>query len=398
MWINKLIYLALLLYAGILALLYTNVQSLYAFIILLCFGGLQAVMVQYLKRRVSVNLSVQSPSVNKNEPIKVSISINNQAVMPVSCAKIIVSYENCYEHLKQYQTFNISSNSRSTNTINFTLASVHSGTIRVGIKKVMVYDFLRLFHRNYKNPDHVTIKVFPEVCMMESEVSPVNNDLLDSEVFSKTKSGDDPSEVFDIREYKEGDKIHRIHWKLSSKRDVFMVKEYSLPVACSVGILVSLAAPETMEDKLAYYDALLSTAASISYQLTSYEQNHYIAWYDEKKQNYVNIPINDLDQLYSAMNELLEAEVKKGPNTVLQIHHEIETANHVGKLYYIGAALSDAETKQMETLYENIQMEVVNVIPNNSTIADRAETAMENFSYQLVQVANYKESIEALQL
>ncbi|MDO5518893.1 MAG: DUF58 domain-containing protein [bacterium] len=392
------IYLALLLYAGILALLYTNVQSLYAFVILLCFGVLQVIIVMYLKKRITVGLSVHSPSVNKNEPIKVSITINNQAIIPVSCARIIVSYENSYEHLKQYQTFNLNSNSKSTNTINFTLSSIHSGTIQVGLKKVMVYDFLRLFHRNYNSTHQVTVKIFPDVCIMESEVPIVNNDLLDSEVFSKTKSGDDPSEVFDIREYKEGDKIHRIHWKLSSKRDVIMVKEYSLPVSCSVGILVNLTRPETEEDRLSYYDAILSTVASISYQLTTNEQSHYIAWYEAKRESYVSIPVNDLDEVYSAIYGLLEAGTETGRDTILKMHYELGDLSQTGKIYYVSGTLNNEEIEQLETLYENVQVEVVSVIPNNNTVADYAETTMGNISYQFIQVANYRESIEALQL
>ena len=44
------------------------------------------------------------------------------------------------------------------------------------------------------------------------------------------KSGDDPSEVFDIREYRQGDRLSRIHWKMTAKEEELMVKEYSRPL------------------------------------------------------------------------------------------------------------------------------------------------------------------------
>lgn len=35
-----------------------------------------------------------------------------------------------------------------------------------------------------------------------------------------------PPEVSEIREYRPGDRMHNIHWKLSAKRDEIMVYEF----------------------------------------------------------------------------------------------------------------------------------------------------------------------------
>lgn len=37
--------------------------------------------------------------------------------------------------------------------------------------------------------------------------------------------GDDPGETYDIREYRSGDSIRQIHWKLSGKLDDIMIRE-----------------------------------------------------------------------------------------------------------------------------------------------------------------------------
>lgn len=396
MWINKLIYIAVLIYAGVLALLYTNVQSLYVFFILLLFGVTQAALVVYLKRKVMVSLSVPDAAVNKNEPMKVSIVVENKAAIPVSCVKVIVSYENTYENLKQYQTFNLSVDSKSTQTINFTLSSVHTGTVQVGLKKVYVYDFLRIFHCRYKKNGTVCIKVFPEVCMMESNPFIAQQDFLDSEMFSKTKSGDDPSEVFDIREYKEGDKIHRIHWKLSSKRDVVMVKEYSLPIACNMGIMVSLELRAGTQNRMEYYDALLSTVGSISYQLLMNEQMHFITWYEEKRDNYVCVSVENLDELYSAMYQLLEVQAGNGENKVIPMHHAVGDKTQIGKLYFVCGKEDENDQEQLEALYSNSQVEIIEVVSEENA-GDISKT-VGNLNYQYIGTDSYKEGIEALQL
>lgn len=67
-----------------------------------------------------------------------------------------------------------------------------------------------------------------------------NETSADSDRFSTYKKGDDPSEIFDIREYADGDKIQRIHWKLSSKTGDLMVKEGSLPLMKEIHIFIDL--------------------------------------------------------------------------------------------------------------------------------------------------------------
>ena len=40
--------------------------------------------------------------------------------------------------------------------------------------------------------------------------------------------GYDPSELFDVREFQNGDRLQSVHWKLSARTDELMVKELSL--------------------------------------------------------------------------------------------------------------------------------------------------------------------------
>lgn len=43
--------------------------------------------------------------------------------------------------------------------------------------------------------------------------------------YSGSRPGDDPGETYDIREYRSGDSIRQIHWKLSGKLDDIMIRE-----------------------------------------------------------------------------------------------------------------------------------------------------------------------------
>lgn len=51
----------------------------------------------------------------------------------------------------------------------------------------------------------------------------------DTEDIVQNRRGNDPSEIFDIREYAPGDDIRSIHWKLSCKTDSLIVRQASEP-------------------------------------------------------------------------------------------------------------------------------------------------------------------------
>ena len=60
------------------------------------------------------------------------------------------------------------------------------------------------------------------------------------ERYSPTKPGPDPTEFFGLRDYRPGDKLNRVDWKLSDKAGALLVREGSLPVAKRALLLASM--------------------------------------------------------------------------------------------------------------------------------------------------------------
>ena len=86
--------------------------------------------------------------------------------------------------------------------------------------------------------------------------------------YSKVKPGDDPSEIFDFHSYREGDPIARIHWKLSSKHDELMVKEFSLPLPGKVLCLPDYRLCGGFPESAQRLDAMLSLLRAVALMLT----------------------------------------------------------------------------------------------------------------------------------
>ena len=92
--------------------------------------------------------------------------------------------------------------------------------------------FIRLKVKFSDEPMVVTIT--PDLEMMNLPfIDDMENSLMyflgSSDNFNTEKPGDDPSEVFAIREYQPGDRPRSIHWKQSVKTENLLVKEMSLP-------------------------------------------------------------------------------------------------------------------------------------------------------------------------
>lgn len=165
------------------------------------------------------------------------------------------------------------------------LTSQFCGLLSCRILELRIYDFLGLFYLR-KRADtekgarafpsaYLTIPVFPrrhalpqfaEILHQREETESLE------ERYSPNQGGDDPTEILEIRAFRDGDRLSRIHWKLSGKMDEPMVKQYGQPIANRPLILLEL---NGEQEEL---DGLLDTAASIGQQLSQEENPYLFQW------------------------------------------------------------------------------------------------------------------------
>ncbi len=137
--------------------------------------------------------------------------------------------------------------------------------------------------------DSATITVMPKLYEIPLILTP--NAMIfngDSDEYHSEKSGDDPSEIFNVREYRDGDKIRSIHWKQSAKADTLMVKEMSLPLGSSVGLIIN---------STGNLDLILDYIACLSFTLINQGCIHTVIWFDSKRNVIRKETLSDLDGL-----------------------------------------------------------------------------------------------------
>lgn len=142
------------------------------------------------------------------------------------------------------------------------------GQTQICCEEMKLQDVLQLFciHTSFKQA--VTGIVYPKKVNLQVEMSHVVVGAPKDEGLMQNRKGNDPTEIFDIREYVPGDNIRSIHWKLSSKTDKLILREASEPFHYNVVILPDLGLeqegqPVTAEE----INAAVAVGAAIGNQL-----------------------------------------------------------------------------------------------------------------------------------
>lgn len=106
----------------------------------------------------------------------------------------------------------------------FLLESAHCGRIYVELRQTRLLDCFGLISLPLSLKAGARLTVLPDLFSCQVTLSPTPALAEDS---SLSRRGDDPTEIFQLREYQQGDDVRRIHWKLSSKLDKLILRESS---------------------------------------------------------------------------------------------------------------------------------------------------------------------------
>lgn len=147
----------------------------------------------------------------------------------------------------------------------------HCGLLELRVKKLRVYDYLGLFAFPLPKPDPAQILVEPDPIDPGPLYVPDGWGVRPAPGSTLRRSlGED----YDLREYRPGDPLRSVHWKLSSKWDDLIVRE---PAESFVPLLLltfdRFGTPERL-------DAVLDKLMGYSRALLTIQRPHAIRWFD----------------------------------------------------------------------------------------------------------------------
>lgn len=245
MFRNRVLYLMVLLEIMLLCVLYRAYHPVF-----LCFAALTFPLFLLLQLFVSSHfVQIFFPQeriiVTRNSGEEVSLIIKKTGYVPTGAVQIkgIVNGEKF--------AANVYLRGKCQGEINFPVDCSKYGIYKIKTDRIVLFDIMRLFHKKLGTGREIQVivvpKVYPVAAQWEYDRNPYGQD---SSRYSEKEPGDDPSQIFDIRDYQEGDRLSRVHWKVSMKLNRLMVKEYSKQLPDSVDFYIDVEYGENCMDVL----------------------------------------------------------------------------------------------------------------------------------------------------
>ena len=274
------------------------------------------VYVRIVSRFIQVTLDKGLYSAEKNSEIPILIQVKNKSKwLSVRCGFKINVVNNFTGEVKK-EIINHTVTRGVKETFSESFLSSDCGEISVYLVEYYVYDWIGCLYLKKKTNDVKNIEILPETHLLMTEIQRTTREFIaDSEVYSDSEKGDDLSEIYQVREYVEGDPIHDIHWKLSAKTDNLLIKEHGKPLGCVVLIWIDLFRNNTVKHLRGKKHGrknlpvnAIEMAASVSLSLIEQKCVHMVAWYEEKNDRIIRKRVENEENIYELLNRLLYLE------------------------------------------------------------------------------------------
>lgn len=211
----------------------------------------------------------------KGEPVPVALTLRAAGVLFRVAGRVVC--ENRLTGERAETPFSAAPGRAGTAALTLTADADRCGTLRLRAE-AWTEDLFGLTRGAPAARAEEFVTVAPELFPTRVTLSEDTAAAADSERYSRTRPGSDPSETFAIREYRPGDPIRQIHWKLSQKTGETMLRELGLPVVSrTLLVFCNLAAAgETVPPETA--DAMAEVFLSVSRALLADGYAHTAAF------------------------------------------------------------------------------------------------------------------------
>lgn len=260
------------------------------------------------------------------------------------------------------------------------------GAVRLSVKSVRYYDLAGLFAGSEEPEEERELLIYPAPVKVCIDLKRRPETQISGEYYDPSRKGQDVSEVADIRDYKEGDSLGSIHWKLSGKFDHLVVREFGYPSNYQVLVLCDMRRGTDGHpiSRLRNTEVLAMTV-SLSQALLEVNLEHHVGYL--MNGDIETVPVDSLETHEQMMLNLLSKEPEEEQNR-LSIYDWVRK-NHLRqqytKLIYI---TPEYEEKTVQRLSGELDVTVVQIAE------EAAEHFVEHHNYEVIvaEAADCKEN------
>ena len=263
---------------------------------------LSIILCLYVRHSIFCTMEAADRIAEKDTLSYVRIELTNKAFFPVLHVRVNWNIKNKFYNVGSGMVVTMASAMRHTEELLIPLKLSKCGNIEYSIDAITVLDPLGFIELKKKNPAAAEIFVLPSKNLMPAiDASDINRGYTEAE--ETQKKGYDFSDVTDVREYIPGDKLMSIHWKLSAKRDILMVKDRVSMSDLQMVIMLDLAG--SMDE----VDAVLDLGYSIVRSFVRDNVFVKFMWWSENRFEFEERQLMNLDDADNAFSDMLYEKI-----------------------------------------------------------------------------------------
>ena len=265
---RRILYAALLLAAILFQIFFRFYLSTFTLILVVLLPGLSLLLT--LPQIAGKPLRLLSgPNVLRGESGQFTLRLEQRGPLPMTPIQLSICWSNQLTGEGGRLSQQLYPCGRET-TLSIPTPAAHCGRLVCTVERASAYDLLGLFDLPVQDRPSAALLSLPlrQSCQLpEALDSPASGGTL-----LRPRPGGGPGEDYDLREYRPGDPLRSIHWKLSSKLDQPVVRETLEPKQAEIILTYDHFGPpeelDQMFDRLTALSRLLLSAGRI----------HHIQW------------------------------------------------------------------------------------------------------------------------
>ena len=338
-YIVRIIGYGLLLFVNGMIYYFLHSQFYFLVLVLMVAGPiLSAMSVWVLRHYLQVEIHHAQDSYGvQGETAYFTIQIKNPTLFVSLDTKLIVNVENTLMETIGQQVFSVPVHAGKGYTLTLPVVATYPGLLKISVSRVYIKDLMGFFRLKKNVEQTAELSILPRaVTDIAYEKTALEQGMLESE--ESSKRGNDFSDVQEVREYIPGDKLMSIHWKLSAKRDILMVKDR---VSMSDHQLVIV--PELFIDQPVNLAAILTMTYSVILELIQAQTTVRLLYWSTNRYEYEDVRIDYKEELDAAFARLYYEKAYKNPSEAADhmalVHPEMHAYLHV---------FSDGQGAQMQ--------------------------------------------------
>lgn len=215
---RKILYILVLAVWCWLMMLYNFQKLRFLLAVLLCVPVLCLIPLPFRKRKTEVELKGIPEYVTRGECIRLRATVTYKGRLPLAGLRIKGIWRAHGAKALRVESMIRGLCGRTEREIEFALPAEHCGAAEFTVAKARIYDCLRLFSLSVSPGRNARVLVTPRLePVPEHEASAILHLL-------KVRSASDDGDLL-IRDYRPGDSLRSIHWKLAAREEGLQVRD-----------------------------------------------------------------------------------------------------------------------------------------------------------------------------